>query len=323
MVKKRYILEGKLLTPLITSSPVMKKGPVRIKVLRALNDMQRYPLRSHPGKLVKGERREPTVLKGFRGYVRITCYDYNETRAREIIKAYLLKDYLGRGTCEGFGKVQWLTYREEEGKTQLHVKKRKLRIRKGLGLSYPLALQRLLCALMLHDFVQTSKHFSKIYVEVAIHDPEIRVACQRHHEQPAEENSLLSQVKYYDKMAAYISRRKTKKVAQRYDYKNGKIDFEKLAKEIEEKQQSAYKLYHYIYHSKELKRIVESMSYGRKSLRNHLLLMVNLAIGDFLKGKLVLTDGRKKISTTAKQRVEKHSAAKDAEMHLFPEHEQC
>jgi hypothetical protein len=86
------------------------------------------------------------------------------------------------------------------------------------------------------------------------------------------------------------------------DNQNGKIDFEQLKKEIEKRQNSAFKLYQFIWQSKELKRIVESMNFGKNSLRNHLLLMVNLAINDWREGKLEINDGTyKKISQSASE----------------------
>ncbi|MBD3189117.1 MAG: hypothetical protein GF308_00655 [Candidatus Heimdallarchaeota archaeon] len=69
-----------------------------------------------------------------------------------------------------------------------------------------------------------------------------------------------------------------------------KIDFKGLVREIEERQHSAYKLYQFVYQSKALTRLVKSMDY-KGSLRNHFLLMVNLAINDYLRGKLRIKNG--------------------------------
>ena len=77
---------------------------------------------------------------------------------------------------------------------------------------------------------------------------------------------------------------------------NGEIDFKQLKEEIEHNSQSAYKLYRLIYHSEELKRIVEAMDYKKSSLRTHLLLMVNIANS----GKLKVKNG--KISISAEKR---------------------
>ena len=177
----------------------------------------------------------------------------------------------------------------------------------------------MLKALLLHDFVHTEKHQSKIYHQVDIENVEIRNTCLNHHNGKEKENQLIPIVNYYDRLASYITRKKPYKITARYDFHNGEIDFEKITKEIEALQDSAFKLYLYIYNSKELKRIVESMDYGKNSLRNHLLIMANLAINDYLSGKLKLDNNKfiieRKISTTTSEREEELDTVKDAEMH--------
>lgn len=317
-VKKLYTLEGELLSPIITNSPLIKKGKIWIRIVRELETI-RKPLKSYVGKLVKGERRAPDQQQAYRGFVRITIVDNNEVRAKKNIEQYLRRDCLGSRINEGFGKVRWLNYREEEyHKIQAKPEKKKFKIRKGLGPNYPKELQKLLIALMLHDFVKTEKHSSKIFAEINIEDEEIKEACKNHHNGAESKNKLLPIVKYYDQLAAYLSRKNVYKINGRYDHENGTIDFGKLAREIEERQHSVFRLYHYIYHSKELNRIVESMTYGKKSLRNHLLLMVNLAINSHYNGWLEVKKGKiilnKEISTSVDEK-ENLDTTRDAEMH--------
>jgi len=290
--KKIFTLEGRLLSPLISSSPVIKNGKCWYKIIRSLTS-EKKPLRTYVGKLTKGERKAPTKQLAYRGCIRVTTIDRNEERGRKNILDYLSLDYLGKKTTEGFGKVQWIKYREEYYQPeQQEPKRKKLKLRKGLGPNYPKELQRLLIALMLHDFVKTEKHPSKIFREITIEDEEIREACLNHHNGEKSKNDLLPAVKYYDHLASYITRKKQFKTLTRYNFQKGKIAFEQLAIEIEERQHSAYKLYNYIYHSQELTRIVESMTYGYNSLRNHLLLMVNLAINNYHQGKIVIAKGK-------------------------------
>ncbi|MBD3191957.1 MAG: hypothetical protein GF308_15015 [Candidatus Heimdallarchaeota archaeon] len=149
--------------------------------------------------------------------------------------------------------------------------------------------KRLIIALLLHDFVHTEKHKSKIYEEVEIVDEEIREACLHHHNS-LKDNELLPLLQYYDGLASYIGQKKPYKSTTRYNINEGKIDFKGLAKEIEKRQHSAYQLYQFVYQSKALTRLVKSMDY-KGSLRNHLLLMVNLAIKDYRQEKLIITDG--------------------------------
>ena len=301
-------------------------------MLRTLTSAKK-PLRAYVGKLVKGERKVPTKQIAYRGCVRITTIDWNEEKGRKNIQSFLNKDHLGKKTNEGYGMVQWVNYKETQFKPMPQKPKRKkLKFRKGLGPNYPIELQRLLIALMLHDFVHTEKHPSKIFREITIDDEEIKEACLNHHNNSVKENMLLPLIRYYDGLASYITRKKPFKTLTRYDYQKGEISFEKLAKEIEEIQQSAFKLYNYIYRSKELTRIVESMTYGGTKLRSHLLLMVNLAVNDYLSGKVIIRKGaliirnsnqktKKSISESANSsgEVQKNKyickSATDAEMH--------
>ncbi|MHA1435721.1 MAG: hypothetical protein ACTSO7_17920 [Candidatus Heimdallarchaeota archaeon] len=292
VTRKIFTLEGKILSPLISSTPLIKKGNCWCKIIRRLSS-DKKPLRTYVGKMTKGERKAPTKQLAYRGYIRVTTIERNEERGRRNILNYLTQDHLGKKTSEGYGKVQWINYREENYQPeQQEPKRKKLTLRKGLGPNYPKELQRLLIAIMLHDFVKTEKHPSKIFQEITIEDEEIREACLNHHNESLTKNDLLPLLKNYDHLASYITRKKPFKTLTRYDFNNGKIDFKQLVNEIEERQNSAYKLYNYIYNSQELTRIVESMTFGYNSLRNHILLMVNLAINDYLQGKIIITKGK-------------------------------
>ncbi|MGC9780221.1 MAG: hypothetical protein HZR80_13330 [Candidatus Heimdallarchaeota archaeon] len=317
--KKLFALEGKLLTPLVSSSPFFKKHGCWFKIVGDLTTKKK-PRRSYVGKLVRGERKAPIVLKAFRGFVKVTCVDHNEKRGKEKIERILAFDNLGSKRNQGFGKVKWLNYKVEAYKKKVISRRRKLRIRKGLGVNYPRSLQRLLIALMLHDFVHTEKHPSKIYKQVTILDEEVREACLNHHGNNLNDNQLIRLIKRYDSIASYITRKKVLQTKSRYDIINGEIDFQELAQEIEKRSDSAYKLYNFIYHSNKLTRIVEAMSYKKTSLRTHLLIMVNLAINEYYMGTLKIVNDRiilKEISesVTKKRNLE---CTKDAEKHQFP-----
>ena len=125
-----------------------------------------------------------------------------------------------------------------------------------------------------------------MFQQVTIKDPEIREACLNHHNGEESKNELLPLVQYFDRLAACISRKKPFREKYRYDKRQGAIDFAKLVKEIEQRQHSAYKLYNYIYHSKELARIVEALTFSKGSLRRHILIMVNLAVNKFYEENL-------------------------------------
>ncbi len=309
-----------MLSPIIVSSSLIKKGRIWIRIVRELGTEEK-PQKSFTAKLIKGERKAPDHVNAYRGFVRITTVDSNTSRAKKNIDLYLNKDFLGRRVNEGFGKVKWLNYKiENYVRNATEKKQKKFRIRKGLGPNYPKELQRLLRALMLHDFVETEKHPSKIFKEISIKDEEIREACLKHHNVGYCKNILLPLVRYYDHLAAYMNRKSVHIRNCRYDYENGKIDFEKLANDIEERQQSAYKLYNFIYYSKELSRTVEAMKFGKTSLRDHLLLMANLAIHGYCNRWLIMENGKieleKKISSSV-TRKDELECAKDVEMHLL------
>jgi len=65
-----------------------------------------------------------------------------------------------------------------------------------------------------------------------------------------------------------------------------KINFKKLAEEIKEvSETNIWNLYKYIYKSNEFGLLNESMNYGHTTLKNHLLIIVNLIVQDFKKVK--------------------------------------
>lgn len=317
--RKLFILEGRLLTPLLSSTSFFKKHGCWFNIVGDLTT-KRKPRRSYVGHLVKGERKAPNLLLAFRGFVKVTCVDHDEKRGRKKMERILAFDNLGSKKNQGFGKVKWLNFKVEAYKKEMLKRKKKFKIRKGLGVNYPMPLQRLLIALMLHDFVHTEKHPSKIYQEITIADEEIREACLNHHNDKINGNQLVKIIKYYDAFASYITRKKTIKTIARYDFDKGKIDFEELVEEIEKRSDSAYKLYSFIYQSNELKRIVESLSYKKSSLRTHLLIIVNLAINGYHMGTLKIVNDRiniKEISESVRKKEEPHST-RDAEKHQFP-----
>ena len=295
--KKLFTLEGKLLTPLLSSTFFFKKHGCWCKIVSNLTSNKKAP-RSYVGLLTKGERKAPNQLLAFRGFIKVTCVEQNEEKGRKRIEKILAYDNLGCNSNQGFGKIKWLNYKVESYKKQQLHQYKKFKIRKGLGPNYPQPLQRLLIALMLHDFVLTEKHPSKIYQEIEIKDTEIREACLNHHSKETNGNELIRLIKRYDSIASSITRKGSYKTNSRYDITQGEIDFSKLKEEIEEKLTSAYRLYNFIYDSDEMKRIVETMSCGKSSLRTHLLLMVNLAINEYYSGKLKIKKG--KISLSAK-----------------------
>ncbi|MBD3190624.1 MAG: hypothetical protein GF308_08265, partial [Candidatus Heimdallarchaeota archaeon] len=199
--KQMITLTGRLLTPIITPRPIYKQNGCWITIVRDLETEKKGRL-AIVGKLVKGERKAPTLLRGFRGFVKISCVEDSLERAREKIAAFLSQG-LGSKTKEGYGRVDWIDCQVSDYQPNKPPKWKKLKFRRGLGPNYPKELQRLIIALLLHDFVHTEKHQSKIYEEVEIVDDEIREACVHHHNS-LKENELLPLLQYYDGLASYI-----------------------------------------------------------------------------------------------------------------------
>ncbi|MHA1331969.1 MAG: hypothetical protein ACTSR2_12930, partial [Candidatus Hodarchaeales archaeon] len=104
------------------------------------------------------------------------------------------------------------------------------------------------------------------------------------------EEPLIKKFQYYDRLAASITRKIRSPIISRYNWqakrKLQKIDFKKMAKEIKEvSEKNLWNLYRYIYKSKELGLLNESMNYGHTTIKNHLLIIANLIVQDFRQTK--------------------------------------
>lgn len=309
---KHLRLVGKIITPIVINKPFFHMRGCKVSITKQPEENERgyfpYPRRTHFGKLIKGDRRAPTLRKCFKGYVVV------DLRSRPLragdqtekkLKWFLNLEGLGGHQNEGMGKIQWLERKECMRKKKLP-RKRKFQYLKGLG-SYPEPMLVAIKALLLHDFVKTEKHISKIYREVNIENELIREACENHHNKECTaDNWLIPIIRKYDGLAEFITRKIPRKITARYDYFNGELDFKELVKEIELNQYSAHELYNYIYNSKALRRIPEAMNYSNNNLRKHLLLAVNLFIADFKKGLILVKDNEiRKVSKPTKEKEER------------------
>ncbi len=295
---KRLRLIGEVITPIVVNSPFFYIKGCKITVTKEPRENERgylpYPKKSHYGKLIKGVRKAPTIRKCFQGFI-VVDFPRNNNQAREKLQWFLSLEGLGAHQNNGMGKIKWVEKKEIIPRRKQPLEK-KLKIRKGLG-HHPKPLQTAIKALLLHDFVHTEKHDSKIYQEVEITSSFIREACKKHHTNGEERsnNWLIPIIKKYDGIASFLSRRIPRKEERRYDYENGEIDCKKLAEEIATKQHSVYVLYNYIYYNKTMARFYETITFANNKLKTHLLLAVNLLINDFKKGKLTLENNRVKI----------------------------
>ena len=137
---------------------------------------------------------------------------------------------------------------------------------------------------LLHDFYHTSRHQSKIYQEPPVKDKQLITKLRKHHENTTD--PLIKKFQYYDQLAARLTRKIRSPIISRYNWQakrsRQKIDFKKLAKKIQEvTETNIWNLYRYIYESKELMLLNESMNHGHTQLRNHLVVIANLIMQDF------------------------------------------
>ena len=226
------------------------------------------------GKLIKGERRPPKTYRAWYGDIELIVPEHKLDEALAI-------DSIGRYTNEGMGQITWKEAKKLH-KKPLHTPK-KIRIRKKLPTNLSETQQKLMIAMLLHDFVRTENHTSKIYTELTISDDYIYQLAKNHHNYEIDDREipLLSTLQYYDRFSSSISRKFRWTATSRYRVSEiEKIDFNALKRELETRQYSLYALYSYIFKSQELKKVNEALSYGFSSLKNHLLLMVNLYIDD-------------------------------------------
>ena len=226
------------------------------------------------GKLTKGERRPPKTYRAWYGDLEFIVPEHRLDDALGI-------DCIGSFTNDGMGHIQW-----KEAK-KLHKKPRytprKTKIRKMLPVNLSEVQQALMIAMLLHDFVHTEKHNSKIYAEVTISDGLVYQLAKNHHNYHIDDKQipLLPTLQYYDRLSSSISRKFRWTTPSRYRVSElESIAFDVIAKELETCQYSLYALYSYVYKSQALKKINEALVYGFSSLKNHLLLMINLYIDD-------------------------------------------
>jgi hypothetical protein len=226
------------------------------------------------GKLTKGEKRAPMTFRAWYGTVELVI-------PQSTLDQALTVDSIGRYTHEGMGQIVWKSMKQLQKKPRHTLSK--IKIRKMLP-KLSDTQENLLTAFLLHDFVHNERHRSKIYNEVDIIDEEVCKLAKNHHNYNFGEREmpLLSTLQYYDRLSAMISRKFRWSAYSRYRVDaQEEIDFEMLKREVESCQYSLCALYCYVYKSYVLDKINEALKYGFSSLKNHLLLMVNLYIDDF------------------------------------------
>ncbi|MFQ5977870.1 MAG: hypothetical protein ACE5OZ_07070 [Candidatus Heimdallarchaeota archaeon] len=201
---------------------------------------------------------------------------------------------IGRGSSEGLGRIYWREAWFEEATSLLpHKRYGKIKIRKGLPYPLPSAVQDLILYGLLHDFFDTkgvNGHKSKIYIEPELNNQTLVDLLRQSHSDS--EHVLVMTFKKYDRIAAFLTRKRKAPRLTRYNYQaRGEfqaIDFEQLANQIAQvvNTRNVYKLYLFIHRSRELDQLNEAFEFGHTSLKFHLLIIANMIVRDYLHGYL-------------------------------------
>ena len=113
--------------------------------------------------------------------------------------------------------MEWLyTTTKQEEYYQKRKKYNKVKIRKGLIKNLNKKNQELLRYALLHDFVHTERHKSKIYVEVTLKDENLLERLRKHH-QIDTEDSLVQKFQKFDRWAASLTRKVVSPTPLRYN----------------------------------------------------------------------------------------------------------
>lgn len=274
--KMKLVIEGSIGTPVIS-----KKTQFVVKGCKATII---EPRRRYYTKINTAKPMYPYSLICYLGTIQLEYKHSSIAKLKRKLNELLRITHIGKYQRDGLGQIQWIRGKIERKPTYTARinPKRKLRIRKGLPLNLGPVQQELLKYALLHDFFHTSIHQSKIYVEPPLDDENFVERLRNHHEKAYD--PLISIFQVYDQWAAMITRKIRSPVTSRYTWQakkmREKIDFNRLAHEIKEVSTNIWTLYRYIYSSKELQYLTESMNHGHNSLKNHLLVIANLIVQD-------------------------------------------
>ncbi|MFX0063420.1 MAG: hypothetical protein ACFFC7_14685 [Candidatus Hermodarchaeota archaeon] len=261
-------MEAKITTPIVTKKPVL--------YFNGCKGIITSPRRRVYSKINTGEAMFPYSYYCYVGRLQAYFKCASKRKARNKMHELLKINSLGRFQSEGMGIINWMKAKIEYN--QAKEKPRGYRkIRKGLPHNLTAEQQKLIKLGLLHDLVHTSKHNSKIYRELELENLEFVELLRAHHE--ATDDPMIQQLQKYDRIASIITRKVRSPRLDRYNWQaKVKVDFEVLAQEITEASTNVWKLYQYIYNSKQLDRLNESLDHGHTSLRYHLLLVANLLV---------------------------------------------
>jgi len=164
----------------------------------------RKPRRRWYGKITTAKPMFPYALICYLGFIELRYSCENRQQAKQKLQRLLSIGQIGRYQSEGLGKIQWLQGRIVNTSETISKKSRRIRIRKGLPQDLPYYVRELVRYALLHDFVHTDKHSSKIYQEIPLDDQGYLDWLRQHHAETAD--PFLRTFQYYDRRAAIITR---------------------------------------------------------------------------------------------------------------------
>ncbi|MHA1992902.1 MAG: hypothetical protein ACW97Z_00010 [Candidatus Hodarchaeales archaeon] len=271
------VLKGELVTPFVTKNTYFSLLGCKSTIVN--------PRRRYYTKINASRPMYPYSYICYLGTVRVSIEHQSSAIITEKLNSLLQLTNIGKFQNEGLGEIRWIEgYIQNNRRQELQQPRRKkLRIRKGLPLDLTKEQQQLLKYALLHDFYHTSKHQSKIYQEPPLKDKTLVEQLRGHHEKTTD--PIIEKFQYYDRLAASTTRKIRSPIIGRYNWyakrRLQKIDFKELAKNIQEvAETNIWNFYRYIYNSKVLDMLNESMNYGHTTLRNHLVVIANLIVQD-------------------------------------------
>ncbi|MFX0065324.1 MAG: hypothetical protein ACFFC7_24400 [Candidatus Hermodarchaeota archaeon] len=265
-------MEAEITTPIVTKKPSFYFSDCKAII--------RSPRRRVYSKINTGQAMFPYSYYCYLGRLEIHFKCASKRKARKKIGELLEINSLGRFQSEGMGIINWVRANVEKYQAETKPRRYKVKIRKGLPHNLTKDQQDLIKLALLHDFVHTSKHKSKIYREIELENSRLVELLKLHHEET--DDPKIQQLQKYDRIASIITRKVRSPRLDRYNWQaKAKVDFEALGQEITKASTNVWKLYQYIYNSKQLDRLNESLNHGHTSLRYHLLLVANLLVQNF------------------------------------------
>ena len=236
------------------------------------------------GKISRNNR--PYPFHCFMGYIHL---DFLGTK-KDLNKIMEISQ-LGKYKNEGMGKIEWKesyvfkenNFDEITIKIPKKISLRKLNLNDIAEQDYPF-----LTACLIHDLVHIkNKHPNKLWglPDTLIKDNNVYFIVCNHHNKI--KHPLIKRLQEADRKASIIARKKEREIKssiynpirKSYEDKVNSQMFQKIQKEIEDRINNFPKLYEYIWNCKELDYLVEAQNYPETSLRKHLLLTTQFAVG--------------------------------------------